>query len=144
MNKTLIIIKREYLSRVKKKSFLILTLLVPFLFVGMGAVIGLVAASDSDLKEIAVIDQSHYFEGKLKNSSEVKYVFTQTSKDSLTAHIDKLPYDAILEIPEFDKYAKPIKFKLLFNEQLGIQTENRIESDLNDIIEDSWHQRKSN
>ena len=61
MNKILLIIQREYLSRVKKKSFLVLTFLVPVLFIGMFAILGYLAVKGDDLgddKKVQVIDMS--------------------------------------------------------------------------------------
>lgn len=136
MKKTLIIIKREYLTRVKKRSFLILTLLIPFLFIGLGAIVGSIAVSSGGVKKIAVLDESKAFEGKLKNTKRVQYNFVQGQKDSLMHHLDKDKYDGLLYLPVFDKNQKDIDFPLFYNEQLGMETENSIKDDLNAIITD--------
>ena len=66
MNKISLIIEREFLTRVKKKSFIIMTLLTPILFAGiMVASIYLSMSEDTDLKRIAVIEDSALFEGKI-------------------------------------------------------------------------------
>ncbi|HEX7367426.1 MAG TPA: ABC transporter permease [Pelobium sp.] len=80
MNKVFLIIQREYLSRVKKKSFLILTFLVPSLFIGMYAAIFFIYKnSDNTAKKFNVIDESGIFEGRFKNQSNVTFNY---SKDS--------------------------------------------------------------
>jgi len=132
MNKTLIIIKREYLTRVRKRSFIVLTLLIPFLFIGLAALTGLIAVGGSTGdKKIVVLDKSGVFEKNLKNSKHVHYEFVQGSLDSLKHNLDKKKYDALLYVPGIDKQ---LNFQLLYNEQIGITTEARITDDLNDIV----------
>ncbi|WP_118972634.1 ABC transporter permease [Taibaiella koreensis] len=133
MNKTLIIIKREYLTRVRKRSFIVLTLLIPFLFIGLAALTGLIAVGGSTGdKKIAVLDNSGgVFEKNLKASKHVHYVFMHGTLDSLKHNLDKKKYDALLYIPGIDK---DLNFQLLYNEQIGITTEARITDDLNDIV----------
>ena len=133
--KTFIIIKREYLTRVKKKSFIILTLLIPFLFIGMGALMGVIAVKgSSDVKKIAVLDESNMFPTRLKDQKKVNFAFQQGSLDSLKQHLDKDKYDALLYVPSFDKNAKHVNFQLFYNEQIGMETENDITDQLNEII----------
>ncbi|MDG2164760.1 MAG: ABC transporter permease, partial [Flavobacteriales bacterium] len=63
MNKILLIIKREYLSRVRKKSFIIMTILGPVLMAGLIlAPILLMDSSDDEKKEIWVCDENNLFE----------------------------------------------------------------------------------
>jgi len=62
MSKLGIIIKREYLNKVKKKSFLILTILTPILLIALGGVIGYLSiANKSDQEILYVYDESKYF-----------------------------------------------------------------------------------
>jgi ABC-2 type transport system permease protein len=78
MNKVLLIIQREYLSRVKKKSFLLLTFLVPALFLAMMFFVGyLTAKGDNDVKEFKVLDQSGIFVNKLTNSSNLSFKYIE-------------------------------------------------------------------
>ena len=62
MNKILLIIQREYITRVRKKAFIVMTLLVPALFAGMFAVIALVAnEKDQTMHIVYVIDNNGSF-----------------------------------------------------------------------------------
>ncbi len=84
MNKTLLIIQREYLARVKKKSFILMTFLVPGLILAMYAVIYLIAANSDSLnkvRQVNVIDESGLFAGKLKDHKNVHF---NTIKQSLS------------------------------------------------------------
>lgn len=76
MNKTLLIIQREYLARVKKKSFILMTFLVPGLILAMYGVIFLIARNSDSLnkvREIKVIDESGLFAGKLQNHKNIHF-----------------------------------------------------------------------
>jgi len=137
MNKIFIIIKREYLARVKKRSFIILTLLIPFLLIGFAALMGSIASSKSEKKTIAVVDESQLFAPKLKNNENVDYIMFQGNADSLKHHLDKDKYDALLHIPTFDISQKDINFNLYYNEQVGIVTEKTIDDNLNSILMDA-------
>ncbi len=59
MSKTFLIVKREYITRVRKKSFLIMSILGPLLFAAFMVVPGYLATlEDTDVKTVAVIDNS--------------------------------------------------------------------------------------
>lgn len=131
--KTLIIIQREYLSRVKKKSFIILTLLIPVLFVGLGALVGVIAAKSGDKKNIIVVDESHLFDGHLENTSKLAFRFENGNLDSLKNGLEKSGADGILYIPPFDVNQRN-KFQLFYDEELGLETKASIEDKLNEIV----------
>src|SRR5690606_34005191 len=74
MNKVILIIKREYFSRVKKKSFLLMTFLVPVLFLGMWAGVIFLSIQDADtLTTVNVLDKSGLFGTSLENSGSIHY-----------------------------------------------------------------------
>ena len=75
MAKTSIIIKREYTTRVKKKSFIIMTLLTPLIFAALMLIPALIMGNDDkDFKKIAVVEVGSYlFRGLLKNSTHVEF-----------------------------------------------------------------------
>jgi len=77
MNKISIIIKREYSTRVRKKSFIIMTLLTPLLMAGLFLVpILMMNNNDKDFKKIAVIeDGSDLFRGVIPNTTDAEFVY---------------------------------------------------------------------
>src|SRR5690554_4602034 len=89
MNKILLIIKREYLSRVKKKSFLLVTFLVPLFLIGIYALtIYLTAKSfENNQATVYVIDQSGLFEGKVENTGEITFI---EGSDDVTAEKERI------------------------------------------------------
>ena len=82
MDKIWLILSREYISRVKKKSFLLTTFLTPILIGGLYAVAIYFAVSDSEQKVVKVIDESGVFEGKLEDRSSIVFEFVDESLDS--------------------------------------------------------------
>lgn len=74
MNKIALIIEREYLSRVKKKTFIVVTLLGPLLFAAITIVPAWMAMKEKTLNTVSVIDQSGLFASKLQSTKETIYV----------------------------------------------------------------------
>lgn len=135
MNKILLIIQREYLSRVKKKSFIVLTILVPVLFIGMFALIGYLAVKGDDLgddKKIQVIDESGTFSGKLKNTQSITYVYTTGNYDSAKASFIEDGYNFLLHIPPA---SSPVQIELLSEKKPSATTIEAIETGLSNIAE---------
>src|SRR5260221_2066040 len=73
MNKTWLITKREYLTRVKKKTFILSTFLTPLLFAGVIGIIVFITIRNSDKEKIAVIDNSGTFKNQLDSLKSVKF-----------------------------------------------------------------------
>jgi ABC-2 type transport system permease protein len=101
MSKLLLIIKREFFSKVRNKTFIVMTFLSPLLAVGLSLFIGYLMSMKSDQKTIAIHDQSGLFVKEFKTDEETKYIdFTgvklQTLKDSIVAE----RYDGLLVIPK--------------------------------------------
>lgn len=113
MNKILLIIGREYLTRVRKKSFIVMTILGPLIFAGIIIVPIWIAASDvSEEKVIAIIDESGLLNDKVQKEAEesidnIKYEQLTLSID--VAKVD-LPYShryGLLYIPADLDIQKP-------------------------------------
>jgi ABC-2 type transport system permease protein len=76
MHKIFLIIQREYLSRIKKRSFIIMTVLGPILFaLFMILPVWFSTMQDKDIKTIAVIDSTHIFEGQLAETQYIKFKY---------------------------------------------------------------------
>lgn len=135
MEKIWLIIKREFFTRVRKKSFLITTLLVPLAFAAMIIVPILLATSDSEHKRIAVVDKSGLFENKIPDSKGLYFKFLQNQNiDSLKLHYSDLGYEGVLYIPEFD-INRPSGFEFYSSGQASIAIEGSINKDINSVIE---------
>lgn len=100
MNTISLIIKREYLTRVRKKSFIIMTILGPLLMASLFIVPVLMAKYDSDdISKIQVIDESGIFKGKLPDSENMKFIMDTISLPVAKTIFNPEKYTAILYIP---------------------------------------------
>ncbi|KOY85484.1 ABC transporter permease [bacterium 336/3] len=137
MNKIWLIIQREYLVRVRKKSFIIMTLLTPILFAALMVVPAWIANSSAfkEDKNIQVLDQSKLFGNKLKSTEKIKFQIIDT--DSLNARKDfeKSKSYALLIIPKMT-LANPQGFKLVGKKNVSFDVENYLEDELERIIRD--------
>lgn len=140
MNKILLIIKREYLTRVRKKSFLLTTILVPLVIIGFYAAIIAIAVSDSgDKDRIAIVDNANIFEGKVpadkdgKESIQFEFVQNET-EESFKRKYDSLDYNAFLYIPATD-INRPVGIRLHSKKTLGVITKSKIDRKVNKAIE---------
>lgn len=134
-NKTGLIISREYLTRVKKKSFLLITILVPLIIIAFYAVIIMISINGStDKQKIAVIDEA----GLITSDSTAKadgLVFVQNETEA--GFIKKYKaqgYDAFLYIPKFD-INDPKNFRLHSSASASLTLIKNTEKKLNRAIE---------
>ncbi|SDH68257.1 ABC-2 type transport system permease protein [Chryseobacterium taeanense] len=139
MNNIFLITKREFLTQVKKKSFIILTILAPVLLVAFGSVIGLMFKANESHNVIEVVDKSGLFTNQLKSSDQLKYIFVSAADEK--SKINNLKgnesLDGILILPEvksqnFDDFQK--NTRLVINNKIGFDTKQRIVSDITDVI----------
>ncbi len=73
MNKILLVIQREYLTRVKKPSFWILTLVVPILLAGVYAIPIILASRPLEHANVLVVDDSGLFQGQFRSGRDITY-----------------------------------------------------------------------
>jgi ABC-2 type transport system permease protein len=137
MNKISVIIKREYITRVRKKSFIIMTILAPIL---MAAIIilptVLMMNQDGEFKKIAVIeDNSDLFKGVLKNTKDAEFIYLGNVKvEELQKTYESAGYYGILYIsPELINV--PNAVQLISNKQPPIGLLQYIENSLKKEIE---------
>ncbi len=100
MNIILLIIQREFLAKVRNKSFIVMTFLSPLLFVGIAAFVGYLSSIKSEVKTIAIHDASGLFAADFKNNEEYRYVNLSNTnlavvKDSVVSE----QYEGVLVIP---------------------------------------------
>ena len=102
MDKIWLILSREYASRVKKKSFLLTTLLTPLLFGGIYALGIYLAVSDSDDKKvIKVLDETGYFVDKLERSTLI-FEYVNGSLNEAQDDLESGGFDGLLYIKELN------------------------------------------
>ena len=100
MNIIFLIIKREYLVRVRKKSFLVMTILGPLLIAAFYGLAGWAAIGSIGQKKIAVVDQSGLFADKFKNSSSLTFSFANTPIAAAKKAFPTSGSDVLVYIPK--------------------------------------------
>jgi|SRR6185436_7948072 len=136
MSKIGLIIKREYLTRVKKKSFIIMTILGPLLIGGLyGVMFYMMLSSSDEIIRIKLVDESGLFRDSLKRSGNLIF-----ENDTLPVQIAKQVYDAnifagILYIPA-GIIAHPGSAVYYSSKQPGIATMENLETLLQKRVED--------
>ena len=101
MNKIGLIIKREYLTRVRKRSFLILTFLGPILMAAIYIIpIMLALNSSTDHLRVAVVDESHWFEDRFSDTQKHTFVLMPGQPiDSVKEMVKTGIFDMALYVP---------------------------------------------
>lgn len=131
MSKIWLIIKREYLTRVKKRTFILSTILTPLLFAGIIATVILITIKNVSEEKIAVRDSSGYFKTKLKSTKTIKFDFNDSVND---ANFDKQGYSGILYMPFTDKNQSD-SFIIYTKKNLSIMAEGSIDDQITTAIE---------
>ncbi|MEM9981329.1 MAG: ABC transporter permease [Bacteroidota bacterium] len=137
MKKIFLILRREYLVRVKKKSFIIMTFLTPLLFAGL--MIGSAwLATSSGLKEdkvIRVLDKSDLFVDQLENGSNITYTYIEGTYQKAKTAFEKSDDFALLYIPDINA-GDPNGIKLLGKKSISVDVQLAIEKKLKRRVED--------
>ena len=97
MSKISLIIENEYMTRVKKKSFLVMTLLTPVLMVALCCVPVLIELfSSSDMRNVTVVDQTGLYREVFVDTEEYTYTYLDTETTSEQMRSDETPYAYIV------------------------------------------------
>ncbi len=130
MNKIWLIIKREYLVRVRKRSFIIMTILGPLLMAGIIILPTYLAMQGHDKRTIALYEENIFFSSKLEDTDNLHFVKIPFEEVNIIKEdFAESPYYALLDI----KDAK--NFTLYSNQQVSLSVQNEIENKLSDIIQ---------
>ena len=133
-----IIISREYLTRVKKKSFLLTTFLVPVLFAAvciLPSVIMMLAKDPG--KQVAVVDQSGIVMPYLVDTETIDYTdYSAEPVDSMKTKFAELNLDALLVISQIDSASKSVTVSSFSEKPVSIDMKEAFASRINEAVED--------
>lgn len=131
-----LIIKREFISKVRNKSFIVMTFVSPIIFVAVAALIGYLSSMKTEVKHIGIHDESGMFVNEFKNSESYKYhdvskIDPKILKDS----VSQANYEGVLFIPKKDHlkdYEKAIEYVSEDSPSLGFiaDTESKLSEKL--------------
>lgn len=136
MHKIWLISKREYLTRVKKKSFIIMTILSPVLialFYGIIIYLSLNKEIADDSKQIVVSDQSGIFTGQLKSNRSISFSYSNIKEDEAKSILKSGSVYGVILVSD-SLFQKSFKIKLLVNDQPSLSTLTQIENQFDILI----------
>ncbi len=131
-----LIIKREFIAKVRNKSFIVMTFLSPLLFLGIAAFVGYLSSMKAETKRVAIHDETGLFVNEFKNTEEYKYldlsaIDIKIVKDSLI----KDTYEGLIYIPKLqDNKVLEHKIQYISNDSPSIIFVENIETVIADKI----------
>jgi ABC-2 type transport system permease protein len=128
MSKIWIIIQREYLTRVRNKTFLLSTFLLPLVMVLFIAGSTFFAIQSREKQRIAVVNDPGYFKANLKSDSNSVIFSFDAGVDSL--NYASKGYNGILYLP-----GSGTEYKLISSKQVGLESKSYIRKQLNKTVE---------
>ena len=133
-----IIISREYLTRVRKKSFLITTFLVPVLFAAMCILPSVIMFMAKDTgKKVAVVDQSGIVMPYLVDTETIDYSdYSAVPVDSMKTEFKSLELDAIVVVSEIDPATKSVSLVSYSDKPMSVDMKDAIQSKVDEAVED--------
>lgn len=134
MNKILIIIKREYVTRVRKRLFIIMTILTPLALASIVLVQVLLTSVSTDTKKILVADESGIFKTKLENKEHLEFFYSDLKYTELKTQFKQKGYNGILHIPQKFNLLSVDSIEYFSDEQLGFGPQSDMEDQLSDIF----------
>ena len=100
MSKTGIIIQREYASRVRKRSFIVMTILGPLLLAALFVAPAIIAQVSEEDYHVAIVDDSALFYDRFKDGNNVRFTHLPAGIDFALSQMKENRFDAVLHIPE--------------------------------------------
>ena len=136
MKNIILIAKREFFTQVKKKSFIILTLLTPLLIIVFGGVVSLMFQANETQMQISVIDKSGLFKDRLKSDQNIRYVFSseETEKSLIKALETTEEMNGVMIIPKKDIHELENSIEVLTNKNLSNEARRNIAGNISEII----------
>lgn len=132
------VIAREYTTRVKKKSFLVTTFLVPILFAGIFVAIFLIMGNTKQRSQnVAVVDRSGIVMPYLESTDRIVYVdFSKNDPDSLKNQLDKFGMDVMVLVSPLDTVRKTVTVQAYSKDPVGVDFSTGLSSRVEDAVED--------
>lgn len=137
MSKIGLIIKREYGTRVMKKSFILLTFLTPILMVGMiSLIVYLGTIKDDKVKNIVVVDKTGLYKDVLKDNESYKFSFSNENVEQIKAtNKDEEAFEAVLFIGN-DLVKDSTAATMYSEKQVNLELKTYVSGLLNKYIEE--------
>lgn len=123
-----IIIKKEYLQRIKSRPFIILTLLAPFLYSLIIIIPVLLAGVSSGVKEIYVVDESSQVDLRKYSNNDFRFITMQNDFEAAMSIISENENALLFHIPKNFNVNSSSDVKLISKTKISLATQSTIES----------------
>lgn len=123
MSKTWLIVKREYLTRVRNKTFILSTFLTPLLFAGIIAVIAIITVKSSTRENVAVVDNTGIFKNPQDSTKTVKFVLDPSAD---TSNFVSKGYSAVLYSPN-NGPNKDDRWRIYSRKNFGVMANDQVD-----------------
>ena len=133
-----IVIEREYLNKVKKKSFLLITFLTPVLFAAIAILPSLIMlGAKEEAKQVGVVDRSGIVLPYLESGEVLEYkdLGADADVEAIKADLHAADIDILLSISPLDPQTKSVTADTYSLKPLGMDSGSAIESRINDAVE---------
>ena len=131
MGKIGLIIWREFITRVRKPSFLVMTVLGPLLIVGGIALVVYLGMQESGVQNIVVVDKAGLLTNKLKETDDIKFYYEQA--DMSDSVFKASPYTAMVEVNPLVLENNTIQ--LFYKALPSLSTQNYLSTEIEKVIE---------
>ena len=129
MHKIWLIIQREYLVRVRKKSFIIMTILGPLLMTGLIIAPALLSKENQEKRMIAIHEKNTEISSEIEDTEFINFTLIPTIESvDLKQNFSDSPFYALLEI-------KDSTYTLYSDQQVTLNVRSTLESQINNILE---------
>lgn len=136
MNKIAIIARREFLSRVQKKTFLLTTILLPVIIFAFYGMIIYFSVKSSDGLHIAIADNANVFGGKIENKDDIEFEFVKDeTAESLKSKVTKKQFDGYVFVPASFNTTGKDSLSFISAKTVGIITRSTIQGRINSALE---------
>lgn len=132
-----IIIEREYMTRVKKRSFLLITFLAPLFFAALmflPALLMMHSEKFDEKKTIAVCDESTLFIGKFENTDFNTFIYIDDDIDEAKKLVKEGIYDGVIYIPG-TQLSVPVNAEIYSKKQIPMTLTSHIRSTMKQVVE---------
>ena len=137
MNKILLVARREFLTRVQKKTFLLTTILLPLIIFGFYAMIIYFSVSSGSTTKIAVSDNANVFGGSIDTTDEASFQFiNNTSESELKQQVTAGKFDGYIYIPQTMNVLGNDSIQLVSAKTVGLLSRAKIQDVINNKLEE--------
>lgn len=137
MRKLRVIIEREYFSRVKKKSFILTTLLTPLAFGLFFVIIAFIMSYSQDGQHILVVDEGDLLTRPIRDTEQAHFTLTREPLDYYIDDFEEKGYDGILHIPVIENLDRPTGITFYSNKTMAVRTQEFLNRQLSIRVRDA-------